>query len=342
MAGLQHELGQANQGKAGNAPDGSRTRLSSRWWQHCSLAAALLACAAPGCGKDEEKTSGSSANTTKAGAGGGSAGSSGSAGGTATGTAPKPVACGESQCTVNNPLSGLLGAFGGFGNATAALPMAVACCLDEGAGTCGIAMGEGGTCEAKATPDSSCPGINVMAPAGLGAAAGGLGMMAGCCIDDACGQDGQIFGRGCVENSQAAGMISGIPLIGMFITVPAAQECGLPPPAAGSGGSGGAAVAAGAAGAAGKSGAGGGAAGKSGAGGSAAGAAGKGGSGGAAGAATGGAGEAAAGGTGGEEPDGEAGEGGAGGSSAGSAGEAGEAGEAGAGGEGAGAGGTEG
>jgi hypothetical protein len=103
----------------------------------------------------------------------------------------------------------------------------------------------------------------------LGAAGAllGGGATSGCCIDDACGQDGAIFGRGCVENSAAASLVSGIPLVGSMIRVPPSQPCGQAAPvgAGGSGGSGGST----AGGAGGKAGASGSAAGKGGSGGSA-------------------------------------------------------------------------
>ena len=52
--------------------------------------------------------------------------------------------------------------------------------------------------------------------------------MAGCCINNACGQDGALFGRGCVENSQVKGMLSAIPLVGGLIMIPPAQACDAP------------------------------------------------------------------------------------------------------------------
>jgi hypothetical protein len=102
--------------------------------------------------------------------------------------------------------------------------MAYACCLDEGAGTCGVSPSMNGACEARAMPDSRCPGVSLGA---LGAAASG-GMMAGCCIDDKCGQDGTMFGRGCVENTQASAMLQAIPLIGTLAQLPGALACDRP------------------------------------------------------------------------------------------------------------------
>jgi hypothetical protein len=86
-------------------------------------------------------------------------------------------------------------------------------------------MSAGATCEAPAVADTRCPGINAGA---LGALAGNMSM-AGCCVDNACGQDGALFGRGCVENTQAKGMISAIPLVGTLLTIPPSRACDAPP-----------------------------------------------------------------------------------------------------------------
>jgi hypothetical protein len=83
----------------------------------------------------------------------------------------------------------------------------------------------GGTCEPPAVADSRCPGLNLGAAAG---ALGGAGMMSGCCLDNQCGQDGSLFGRGCVENSQVKSMISAVPLIGTLAMVPPALACDRP------------------------------------------------------------------------------------------------------------------
>ena len=164
------------------------------------------------------------AGASAAGASGSKAGT-GTAGtaGTGTAPAPQPVSCGTATCNPpSNPLSGLLMAFGG--GAIAGLPTPVACCLDESAGKCGVAASAGATCEPPAVSDPRCPGIGT---GGLGGLAGG-GNMVGCCIDNACGQDGALFGRGCVDNSQARGMISAIPLVGGLLTIPPARACDAP------------------------------------------------------------------------------------------------------------------
>ena len=120
-----------------------------------------------------------------------------------------------------NPLSALTGGM----PLPIALPMPVACCADESTGTCGTAAMAGAMCEIPATPDSRCPGISLGALGG--AAAGGLGMLAGgCCTPSGqCGLDGMIFGRGCVDNSEVQGLLG--PL-GGFIMLPVARACDAP------------------------------------------------------------------------------------------------------------------
>jgi hypothetical protein len=194
------------------------------------LVVAFVVCAAAlGCGGDENKkasgntaTAGTSGESGSSGASGDSAGSSGASGSGPVG--PQRVSCGDNTCyPPTNPLTGLLGSLGNLGNLGNLIPMAYACCLDEGAGTCGISASEGGACEAKATTDPRCPGVSLGA---LGGAAGGG--MAGCCIDNHCGQDGTMFGRGCVENTQAAAMLQAIPLIGTLAQLPGALACDRP------------------------------------------------------------------------------------------------------------------
>jgi len=190
-------------------------------WPVGAAVAALLCVSA--CGKDDAAPAPTGTAGTSAGVSGSTAGTSGSAGST-TPPPPQPVACGTATCNPpSSPLSGLLSAFGG---GVSGLPTPVACCLDESSGKCGVAMAAGAACEASAVSDKRCPGIDA---SGLGALGGGASMV-GCCIDNACGQDGALFGRGCVENSQAKSMISAIPLVGGLLTIPAARACDAPPP----------------------------------------------------------------------------------------------------------------
>lgn len=95
---------------------------------------------------------------------------------------------------------------------------------------CGIAMSEGAMCEPPAKPDGRCPGLDLSGLANLAGGAPLPAMMTGCCIDNMCGLDGGLLGRGCVENSSARAQLSAIPLIGGLLRVPAARACDAPPP----------------------------------------------------------------------------------------------------------------
>src|SRR5436305_2114225 len=64
----------------------------------------------------------------------------------------------------------------------------------------------------------------------LASLVGGLGKkaesaMIGCCTHGACGLDGALFGRGCVENADAKRMLSSVPIVGALITVPLPAAC---------------------------------------------------------------------------------------------------------------------
>ncbi|MET0391386.1 MAG: hypothetical protein ABW321_35760 [Polyangiales bacterium] len=197
-------------------------------WGVCSLTAALSFGLLAGCGDDDTDAPAASAGTSGGGSGGtaSNAGTSGAAG-ARTNTPPPPVACGATQCSApSNPITSLISQFGG--GAALPIPTPAACCLDEAAGTCGVTASTGGACEAPSKPDARCPAINLGMFGGL---AGGA--MQGCCIDNKCGQDGSLFGRGCVENSQAQSML--MPLLGGFATIPAPQACDAAPPTAGTG-----------------------------------------------------------------------------------------------------------
>jgi hypothetical protein len=128
-----------------------------------------------------------------------------------------PVACGSIMCyPPSNPLSSIISMFGG-GALAGAIPQAQACCLDESAGTCGVTPGMGMACEPLATVDTRCPKAN-------------LGMLGGfiniqpCCIENQCGQDGKMFGRGCVQNSEVSSMLGPLAAGGM-IMLPSGVAC---------------------------------------------------------------------------------------------------------------------
>jgi hypothetical protein len=170
--------------------------------------------------KDDDDSS----DAGKAGRGGSSAGAGrGGAGGSA-GSAPVTVRCGSKQCAA--PMSALSAL-----PIPTAIPAPVACCADEATGTCGSAASAGAICERPAVPDARCPGINL---GQLGMLGGMPAMqMSGCCVDNKCGLDGALFGRGCVENGEAQSTLAAIPFIGNLIDVPAPRACDAPPAADG-------------------------------------------------------------------------------------------------------------
>jgi hypothetical protein len=136
-----------------------------------------------------------------------------------------PVACGDTECTRPQNLAADL-----LTNVTG-LPMTgaetVACCLDEEQGICSSAASVGASCDTVAVMDARCPGVDLSALSDL---VGGLfdstqDAMIGCCTHDACGLNGKIFGRGCVENAEAKRMLSVVPVIGPLINVPAPRAC---------------------------------------------------------------------------------------------------------------------
>lgn len=188
------------------------------------LAALLCLSAAAACGGDDSEEG---TNEPTAGSGGKAAGSGGGGNsGSTTPPPPMPVACGASTCNPPaNPLSGILSSFGG-GAFSGLVPTPQACCLDESAGTCGVTI-MGGACEALAVVDTRCP------KASLGML-GSFVNIQPCCLDNQCGQDGRLFGRGCVENSQVASMLGPLAAGGGFM-FPASQACDAPIPTADAG-----------------------------------------------------------------------------------------------------------
>ncbi|HKU37841.1 MAG TPA: hypothetical protein VJR89_06835 [Polyangiales bacterium] len=193
----------------------------------CLLCAAALSCS----GDDSDGSEPVAGSSGGGGKGGAVAAGQGGSGGSVP--PPMPVPCGSNMCTPpTNPLSALLGGMAIPGLPTgAALPMAVACCVDQSKGTCGTAATAGAACEPPAVPDTRCPGLDLGA---LGAAAGGLGGLggasSGCCTpSNMCGLDGALFGRGCVENGEAKSMLGAIPFVGTLFNVPAPRACDAPP-----------------------------------------------------------------------------------------------------------------
>lgn len=126
--------------------------------------------------------------------------------------------CGTTQCSA--PAAGLSKLAGGL--AIPNIPVPIACCVDAASGpACGTAPSPTGACEIRAVADTRCMGID---PGALSAFSGGA--IAGCCTDQgACGVDGALFGRGCIENADAAAELGMIPLLGPSINVPPPGPC---------------------------------------------------------------------------------------------------------------------
>lgn len=134
------------------------------------------------------------------------------------------VPCGETQCRApKNVAADLLRGVTGFPMTGAET---VGCCLDAASNTCSAAPIAAVACDVLAVPEPRCPGVDLSA---LVALVGGLGpsaqTMLGCCTHGMCGQDGELFGRGCVENGEAKRMLSAIPVVGPLIKVPLPMQC---------------------------------------------------------------------------------------------------------------------
>jgi len=207
----------------------------NRWWLIVAVlsAAALVACGDSTDNDDEDGagSGGASGGDPDGGAGTASAGTGGTSGqaGTAgtAGTAPvaMPVPCGDIMCNPPppSPLAGLGAMIPGGG---AALPVAMACCIDDATEECGYTAMAGATCEPPATEDERCDSVDTTSFGALG-----MGFAAfGCCTqDNQCGVDGTTFGRGCVPNEEASSMLMALPLVGPFIAniglIPEARAC---------------------------------------------------------------------------------------------------------------------
>lgn len=158
-------------------------------------------------------------------AGKSAAGQAGSPGPATSDPEPDPgLACGPSHCAQPfNLVGNLLRDAIGF---MTSLPPAVACCFDTEQGVCGT-IAAGGMCEPPAKPDPACPSIDLSA---LSAIVGGLGSAtpsgkSGCCTHNACGIDGEIFGRGCIRNEEMTKVVNELPVVGPLIVVPNAVTC---------------------------------------------------------------------------------------------------------------------
>jgi hypothetical protein len=201
--------------------------LSAMLVRRCCTAAVgivLLSCSACGDDEDAGQLMDAGARTLMQPVATPTAPVTSSAGATAAPPVP-PVACGPADCErPKNIAADLLMSVTG-------LPMTgaetVACCLDEEQGICSSAASPGASCDTVAVKDTRCPGVDLSALSDL---VGGLfdktrDAMIGCCTHGACGLDGQIFGRGCVENAEAKRMLSVVPVTGPLINVPPPRAC---------------------------------------------------------------------------------------------------------------------
>jgi hypothetical protein len=190
------------------------------------VAAVALLVAAASCGthrdssRDDDDGDSGAAGRSTAGRGG--------SGGTGGAVAPT-VACGSKRCAApQNALAGL---------GIPGVEAPVACCADSASAQCGSQASGAAVCEPAAVADVRCPGVNLGALAAIAGGAAG-NMMSGCCTEtNKCGLDGALFGRGCVENGEAASMLSAIPVVGTLIMVPAPKACDAPIDTAADGGS---------------------------------------------------------------------------------------------------------
>lgn len=107
------------------------------------------------------------------------------------------------------------------------VPDGVACCVDEAHNTCGSASMVGVACDVPAEAFPACPGVDLSAITSLvdGLGEGAKRAMIGCCTHGMCGLDGNLFGRGCVENADAKRMLSAVPIVGPLIHVPEPMKC---------------------------------------------------------------------------------------------------------------------
>jgi len=129
-----------------------------------------------------------------------------------------PIDCGATTCAVlTDPLAAIRPLLGGV--------PAEACCFSATDGTCGVAAMPGAACEVPAVVDTTCPSVDFGVLAALlgPMPAGGFGC---CTAAGQCGLEGSLFGRGCVENSEAATIVAAIPLVGTLVMLPTSVACG--------------------------------------------------------------------------------------------------------------------
>lgn len=184
---------------------------------------------------EQHPQSGQTAPVAAAGASGGAGSAGGAAGAAGQGwylapieplpPAVPPIECGPVLCPAPHNIAGEL--LRTIAHVERNIPDAVACCVDPDRGICGTAASSDDPCDSPTVLNPQCPGIDLSA---LAALVGGFGKdtpsdTTGCCTRDACGIDGLIFGRGCVENNEMRRILSAVPIVGPLITVPQPAVC---------------------------------------------------------------------------------------------------------------------
>jgi hypothetical protein len=170
--------------------------------------------AATGAGGSSSSTGGTGAGGTTTGVGTGGATGTGGMTGAVT---VKNIPCGDTKCaSTDTSMSGGMAAGGGM------FMFAQVCCADAATSTCGTVAMADGSCQKPAMSDPRCP-----------TAFGGA--VAACCVNNLCGIDGSLQGRGCVDLGALAAMFGNIPaqFRAMFM-FPDPRTCdGTPLPGAG-------------------------------------------------------------------------------------------------------------
>jgi hypothetical protein len=210
--------------------------LPARLYRLLGIGAVWCACASGSCGDDARPQTDAGIEQVVADGAAGGAGETAANAGAGSGvgkgavdppgaTRPTTVPCGSMQCNAPSNVAGNL--LRGVTGLQITVPDAAPCCVDEAEEVCGSASRAGVACDTPAAAEPSCPGIDLSALASL---VGGLGKkadsaMIGCCTHGACGLDGALFGRGCVENADAKRMLGNVPIVGALITVPPPAAC---------------------------------------------------------------------------------------------------------------------
>jgi len=162
-------------------------------------------------------SSGTGGTGTMIGVGMGTGGATGTGGMSGNVVTVKNIPCGDTKCaSTDTSMSGGMPMGGGM------FMFAQVCCADVATSTCGTVSQADGSCQKPAMSDPRCP-----------TAFGGA--VAACCVNNLCGVDGSLQGRGCVDLGALQAMFGNIPaqFRAMFM-FPDPRTCdGTPLPGAG-------------------------------------------------------------------------------------------------------------